>query len=208
MKGAGEGNDAAYRHNFLVIAGGPRPPLGEVVERVYGPGTEVDVDGDGGSDSAEWTWLFVQTRPRRTRLAIEINPEKVHPGLLWVSSDHRALASRAARFLADRTGGDHVDESVAFRLRLAGPGVTHDVAMTDRILRSMKAAAIVLLMGIALQLFASATQGLSGLPPIMRFLPLIGGGAFSTLYFVLAMFVPGYRAHSGRDRLVPPKDRR
>jgi hypothetical protein len=95
-----------YRHELFVHSSGPRPPFGSVVAHVYGPGANVDTDGDSyPALSAAWTWLHMQSRPTLNAPVVKIMMLDETATVMRVASDDLALATKAARFLAEQTGG-------------------------------------------------------------------------------------------------------
>jgi hypothetical protein len=92
----------------IVIAGvGPRPPFRDVVEHVYGIGTDVDTMGDSHPpERTDWTWLCMSLRPTSRDLPdVEVSMSVDQPTCMIVLAHNEELATRTAAFLALRTGG-------------------------------------------------------------------------------------------------------
>jgi hypothetical protein len=107
-----------YEHVFYLSAPGPRPPYGEVVDHVYGIGSNVDTEGDSyPAQSTEWTELYMQLRPplddlhrKNPLVQVWMDEDKK---VMCVGSDDEALAVRTATYLADRTGATMTSEPPA-----------------------------------------------------------------------------------------------
>ena len=98
-----------YRYVLRLIGPGPRPPYYEVVEHVYGVGSNVDTEGDSHDpNTTQWKELYMQLRPPRDDL-LKRNPY-VHVWMeetgtaMCVGSDDEALALKTASYIAERTG--------------------------------------------------------------------------------------------------------
>lgn len=95
-----------YEHDFFIHSPGSRPAFVSVVDHVYGPGANVDTDGDSNpADSTEWTWLYMQLRPAPNEPVVEVTMMDETFAVMRVASDDLLLATKAAEFLADTTGG-------------------------------------------------------------------------------------------------------
>jgi hypothetical protein len=98
-------SDENIEHQFFLISPGPRPPFGEVVDHVYGRGSDVDMEGNSATPkSVDWTWLYMALRPRNSPL-VEIFPWKEDATVLCVSSEDEALARKTVEYLHQRCGG-------------------------------------------------------------------------------------------------------
>jgi hypothetical protein len=93
-------------HAFLIFAPGPRPPFSSVAEHLWGKGCDFDSDGDSANpDARDWTELTVTRRPQYVE-RVDVGPVEGYPTLvLRVRSDRKALAEKAAKFIAKYTGG-------------------------------------------------------------------------------------------------------
>lgn len=102
-----------YQHVLRLLEPGPRPPYYEVVEHVYGVGSNVDTEGNSyDPHTTQWTELYMQLRPSReemlrgdwhTHPLVHIWIEETEP-VMCVGSDDESLALKTARYLAERTG--------------------------------------------------------------------------------------------------------
>ena len=94
-------------YEFFLSNPGPRPPYSAVAEHVWGAGCDFDSDGDSSiPDAPDWTELTVILRSDEGQ-RIDIDPvEGARPLTLWIRSENEDLAKKAAKFLADRSGGE------------------------------------------------------------------------------------------------------
>jgi hypothetical protein len=92
-------------HKLYLIGPGPRPPYYQVAHELWGD-RDFDSDGDSNSpDANDWTELTISLRPDCVE-RIDIDPFGSTGGLvLCIKSASEDLVRRAARFLAERSGG-------------------------------------------------------------------------------------------------------
>ena len=95
----------AERFEIRVQVNGPRPPVMEVVEHLWGRNVNLDSDGDSRTaDDQEWTELTLEQR-EGSRERVDVDPVSEQPLVLEVCSSSLQLARRVAEFLRDRTDG-------------------------------------------------------------------------------------------------------
>lgn len=98
---------SSYKYRVEIAGVGPRPPFGEVVDHVYGAGTDVDTDGDSETASAtNWGWLYMCQRSTRNAPVVEVMLAEDRSDVMIVVSDHEGLALQVAEYLAVNTGGN------------------------------------------------------------------------------------------------------
>lgn len=89
---------------IFLISPGPRPRFGLVAEFLW-PGRDVDTDGDSDCPtSSSWTELTIALRPNCAE-RVDVDPVSQSPLVLKVSATSNELASRAATFLQEQSGG-------------------------------------------------------------------------------------------------------
>jgi hypothetical protein len=97
-------SERCYR--IVIREVGQRPPFGEVVNHLYGVGSNIDTDGDSYTPNAtDWTWLYMRDRATVNAPVVEAVLSEDRDGEMIVASADLRLARSAADFLAMRSGG-------------------------------------------------------------------------------------------------------
>ena len=98
------------KHHYVqfVRVGGSRPPYYAVGEYLWGVGADLDSDGDAcDPEDLSWTELTLMNRRDITE-RIDVDPVQAAPLVLKVMGTKAGLVERAARYLAEASGGDVV----------------------------------------------------------------------------------------------------
>lgn len=95
---------------ILVVKPGLRPAPHSVAVHLWGEGCDIDSDGDSERhDDPNWSELTLVLRSTLAR--IDVDPEPGPALALKVRSKDEHLCKKAAKFIADQSGGALVDDA-------------------------------------------------------------------------------------------------
>lgn len=99
-------SDTAPMHTLYLVDPGPRPAVPRIAEHLWGVGCDFDADGNGHSHEADdWTELTMVLRGGTPADRVDVDPVSIHPLVLKIRSASPQVLEKAAKFLAECTGG-------------------------------------------------------------------------------------------------------